>query len=71
MAGTKKPTVKGKKSVAKSEGTDIAGVRKIVEKHFPHLWPAVEAGLSVCATLLLKDNANPTALIYIGPARNI
>ncbi len=51
-----------------SGGTDIAEVRKMVEQHYPHLWPAVEAGLSVCATLLLKENVNPTALIYIGPA---
>ena len=57
--------MKGKKSV--SQVPDIAGVRKKVEQHFPLLWPAVEAGLSVCATLLLKDNANPTALIYIAP----
>jgi hypothetical protein len=47
---------------------DITEVRQTVEWHYPHLWPAVEAGLAVCATLLLKDNANPTALIYIGPA---
>lgn len=68
MAGTKKHAVKAKKAVSKSEGKEIAGVRKTVEQHFPHLWPAVEAGLSVCATLLLKHNVNPTALIYIGPA---
>jgi len=62
----KRPSVIVKKSP--SEEPDITGVRKKVEQHYPHLWPAVEAGLAVCATLLLKDNANPTALIYIGPA---
>lgn len=66
MAAAKKRSGKGKKSV--SQVPDLAGVRKKVEQHYPYLWPAVEAGLSVCATLLLKDNANPTALIYIGPA---
>ncbi len=44
----------------------IEAVRAIVEEHFPGLWPAVDLGLSVCATLLLKDNANPVALIYLG-----
>jgi hypothetical protein len=39
-----------------------------VEEHLPDLWPAVEAGLAACATLLLADNANPTALIYVGAA---
>lgn len=44
-----------------------AAVQKTVTKHFPHLWPAVEAGLATCATLLLSDNVNPVALIYVGP----
>src|SRR5262249_12386955 len=44
-------------------------VRGVVEEHFPGLWPAVDAGLSVCATLLLKENRNPVALVYVaGPA---
>lgn len=42
-------------------------VRGVISGYFPHLWPAVEAGLSTCATLLLSDNANPVALIYVGP----
>jgi len=42
-------------------------VRGTVEEHFPGLWPAVEVGLSVCATLLLADNSNPVAVIYVGP----
>ena len=45
----------------------LAEVRETVMKHFPHLWSAVEVGLSTCATLLLADNANPVALIYVGP----
>jgi hypothetical protein len=35
---------------------DIATVQHVVGAHFPELWPAVEAGLSTCATLLLSDN---------------
>lgn len=46
---------------------DLAAVKATVEEHFSALWPAVEAGLSTCATLLLADNANPVALIYVGP----
>ena len=42
-------------------------VRQTVERHFPHLWPAVDLGLATCATLLLKDNANPAAVIFVGP----
>ena len=49
------------------EKSRIASVLRIISSHFPHLWPAVEAGLSTCATLLLADNANPVALIYVGP----
>jgi hypothetical protein len=30
---------------------DVAVTRGTVEEHFPGLWPAVEVGLSVCATL--------------------
>jgi hypothetical protein len=41
-------------------------VRGVISGYFPHLWPAVEAGLSTCATLLLADNVNPVALIYVG-----
>ena len=46
----------------------VLEIQKVIAQHFPHLWPAVEAGLAACATLLLADNANPTALIYVGPA---
>src|SRR5712664_3819338 len=45
---------------------DVAVVRKTVEQYFPDLWPAVDLGLSTTATLLLKENANPTAVIYVG-----
>ena len=47
---------------------EIGGVREIICTHFPELWPALEAGLSTCATLLLSDNVNPVALIYVGPS---
>jgi len=46
---------------------DVVTVSEVVEKNFPHLWPAVEVGLSTCATLLLADNVNPVAVIYVGP----
>jgi hypothetical protein len=44
----------------------IATVRDQIEADFPEYWMAVDAGLATCATLLLQDNADPTALIYIG-----
>ncbi|WP_447983830.1 bifunctional DNA primase/polymerase [Nitrospira sp. Nam74] len=47
---------------------NIAVVRQTVETHFPNLWPAVDLGLATCATLLLADNANPAAMIFMGPA---
>jgi hypothetical protein len=45
---------------------DVARVQTVIEAHFPGLWPAVDLGLSVCATLLLADNTNPVAVIYVG-----
>jgi len=53
--------------VAAVSALDVVTVRDAVEEHFPGLWPAVEVGLSVCATLLLADNSNPVAVIYVGP----
>src|SRR5262249_54824209 len=54
-------------SMATPERTpSIEAVRETIDRHFPGLWPAVDAALSVCATLLLAQNANPTALIYVG-----
>lgn len=35
-------------------------------EYFPRLWPAVEAGLATCATLVLPDQTNPVTLIYVG-----
>ena len=43
-------------------------VRDLIEGHFPRLWTPVDLGLSTCATLLLKDNVNPVAVIYVGDA---
>jgi hypothetical protein len=48
--------------------TAADAVRSVVEQHFPKLWAAVDLGLSTAATLLLKDNANPTAVILVGSA---
>ena len=47
--------------------TSMNEVMRIVSKHFPALWPAVEACLSACATLLFKDNVNPVTMIIVGP----
>lgn len=49
------------------DDTQLTEVQTTIMRHFPYLWPAVEAGLSTCATLLLSDNSNPVALIYVGP----
>src|SRR5215831_6982014 len=46
---------------------DLTPLRQTIEMHFPTYWPAVDLGLATCATLLLADNANPVALIYVGP----
>jgi hypothetical protein len=43
------------------------GAQETVKEHFPELWPAVDVGLSVCASLLLADNVNPVAVVYVGP----
>jgi hypothetical protein len=47
-------------------GPDLKAVRETIDQHFPGLWPAVDVALSVCATLLLAQNTNPTALIFVG-----
>jgi hypothetical protein len=38
----------------------------VVEENFPGLWPAVDLGLATAATLLLADNVDPVAVIYVG-----
>ncbi len=38
-----------------------------VQQYFPRLWPGVDLSLATCATLLLKDNVNPVAVIFVGP----
>ena len=50
-----------------STSVSISEVRAVINEHLPGLWPMVDVGLSVCATLLLRDNANPAAVIYTGP----
>jgi hypothetical protein len=44
----------------------IDQLRQTIHRDFPDYWPAVVAGLSVCATLFLEDSSNPVALIYVG-----
>jgi hypothetical protein len=46
--------------------TTAAEVLGAVEHYFPGLGPAVDCALSVAATPLLKDNANPVAVVYVG-----
>lgn len=53
-------------SAAEASVPSINAVKAVVEQHFPDLWPAMEAGLSTCATLLLEDNSNPVTLILCG-----
>ena len=50
--------------------SEVTAVQEIVSAHFLELWPAVEAGLATCATLLLSDNVNPVALIPMLEERN-
>ena len=45
---------------------DLTPLRQTIEMHFPTYWPAVDLGLATCATLLLADNSNPVAVIYVG-----
>ncbi len=45
---------------------DVAAVRSVIEENFPGLWPAVDLGLATAATLLLADNVDPVAVIYVG-----
>lgn len=52
----------------KVNAPSIHTVKAIVERHFPDLWPATEACLATCATLLLEDNSNPGTLILKGVA---
>ena len=51
--------------------SEVTAVQEIVSAHFLELWPAVEAGLATCATLLLSDNVNPVALIPMLEERNV
>jgi hypothetical protein len=46
--------------------SDVASVKETLERCFPDYWPAVDLCLSTCATLLLKENVNPTAVILVG-----
>jgi hypothetical protein len=45
---------------------ELMALRATVDKCFPDLWPAVETMLATAATLLLKYNGNPMALILVG-----
>jgi len=45
---------------------NIEDLKVEVSRHFPRYWIAIEACLVTIATLLLKDNSNPTSLLLIG-----
>lgn len=57
-------------SAMRATSTETLGalldLKTTVTTHFPKAWPAVESCLSAIATLLLKDAADPTALILVG-----
>ena len=44
----------------------VEQLRLLLARHFPGLWLSVDLGLATCATLLLKDNVNPVAMIFMG-----
>jgi len=46
--------------------SDVATVQAVIEENFPGLWPAVDLGLATAGTLLLADNVDPVAVIYVG-----
>ena len=46
--------------------SSIVSVKNTVSNCFPELWKHTEAALATVATLLLKKNSNPTALVFIG-----
>lgn len=50
------------------ENLNIENVKQIIQNNFPKLWIPTEACLATIATLLLKNNANPTALVLVGQA---
>src|SRR5580692_3901837 len=49
-----------------STTVNIEGLKSTVIEMFPELWLQTEACLATMATLLLKNNANPTALVLVG-----
>ena len=50
------------------ENPTIENVKQTVKNNFPKLWVPTEACLATITTLLLKNNANPTALVLVGQA---
>jgi len=51
------------------QGPGIALVRRTVEENFSRLWLAVDLALTTAATLLLADNSNPSAVMFVGGAQ--
>lgn len=50
------------------ENLNIENVKQVIKNNFPKLWLPTEASFATIATLLLKNNANPTALVLVGQA---
>jgi energy-coupling factor transporter ATP-binding protein EcfA2 len=48
------------------QNTEIETLKEAIKRHYPELWPHTEACLATTATLLLKNNVNPTALVLVG-----
>lgn len=44
----------------------LEDVKKVVVSYFPKLWRPLEACLSTVATLMIKNNSNPTSIILEG-----
>ncbi len=61
-------TEQNKKESGRSVAPNIGTVREAVQEAFPRLWKATESCLSVCATLLLQDLADPVGINLLGPS---
>ena len=60
-------TRQNEKEAGRSTALNIETARQTVQESFPRLWEATQACLSVCATLLLEDLANPVGINLLGP----
>jgi hypothetical protein len=61
-----KITTETEQTISETKKVTIEEVKSMVKKDFPESWKQAEACLATIATLLLKNNANPTSLVLIG-----